>query len=133
MPKRSTIGTSPLDAVIPTTSAEPLRKQESIPDVSSKRQPPQRVSPAEINDAKGSIAPVYSKTPVVAKYKERLTVHIPSPLVERCRNAVYWTPGLTLAGLAEEALTKLLDAMEQARGESFVVREGELKKGRPVT
>jgi len=44
-------------------------------------------------------------------------VSLPGALVERCRDAVYWTPGLTLAGLAEEALTLLLDAMEKNRGE----------------
>ena len=31
--------------------------------------------------------------------KERLTVNLPPELIERARNAVYWTPGLTLAGL----------------------------------
>jgi hypothetical protein len=67
MAKRRTIGTNPLDTVIPA------RLPESTP--------PKKV------------------------IKERLTVHLPVELIERIKNAVYWTPGLTLAGLAEEAFT----------------------------
>ena len=35
--------------------------------------------------------------------KDRLTVHLPVDLIEGVKNAVYWTPGLTLARLAEDA------------------------------
>lgn len=64
--------------------------------------------------------------------KERLTVHLPTDLIDRVKNAVYWTPGLTLAGLAEQALTKAVAELEQERGERFPARKTELKGGRPL-
>ena len=64
--------------------------------------------------------------------KERLTAQLPIELIERARNAVYWTPGLTLAGLAQEALEQFLDQMENERGEPFPPRPAPLKTGRPL-
>lgn len=64
--------------------------------------------------------------------KERLTVHLPVDLIDRVKNAVYWTPGLTLAGLAEEALTAAVEKLERQRGEPFPPRKAELKGGRPL-
>ena len=64
--------------------------------------------------------------------KERFTVNLPPELIERARNAVYWTPGLTLAGLAEEALIKALRRLEKANGGTFKERNGQLPAGRPV-
>jgi hypothetical protein len=64
--------------------------------------------------------------------KERVTFHITKQLIEKARDAVYWTPGLTMAGLAELALRDALDKLEKKRGESFPNREGQLKYGRPI-
>jgi hypothetical protein len=64
--------------------------------------------------------------------KERLTVHLSVDLIERVKNAVYWTPGLTLAGLAEDALRQAVDQLEHARGEPFPPRQRELTGGRPL-
>ena len=64
--------------------------------------------------------------------KERLTVHLPVDLIDGVKNAVYWTPGLTLARLAEEALRQALAALETARGEPYPPRERPLTVGRPL-
>jgi len=64
--------------------------------------------------------------------KERLTVHLSIALIDRIKNAVYWTPGLTLAGLAEEALAAAVEKLERQRGEPFPPRKAELKGGRPL-
>lgn len=96
MAKRRTIGTNPLDVVIPVRQfVEKGTTQKKI-------------------------------------IKERLTVHLPVELIERVKNAVYWTPGLTLAGLAEEALTTAVERLERERGEPFPPRKSELKGGRPI-
>ena len=63
--------------------------------------------------------------------KERFTVNISGDLVERLRNAVFWTPGVTLSDITEEALTKALRQLEKDRGEPFPQRKGGLR-GRPV-
>ncbi len=95
MPRRRTIGTNPLDSVIPSRQ---LVEGEATKKIR----------------------------------KERLTVHLPVELIERVKNAVYWTPGLTLAGLAEEALTLAVERLERERGEPFPPRKSELKGGRPL-
>lgn len=64
--------------------------------------------------------------------KQQLGLRLPAGLVERARDAVYWTPGLTLNELAEVALTHTLDCMEALRGGPFSPREGPLKVGRRV-
>jgi hypothetical protein len=64
--------------------------------------------------------------------KQRMTFHLPVEVMERAKNAVYWTPGLTLAGLAAQALTEAVDRLERHRGQAFPRRESELKGGRPM-
>jgi hypothetical protein len=64
--------------------------------------------------------------------RDRLTLHLPVSLAERARNAVYWTPGLTMTELVASALTEALDRRERKRGEPFPLRKGSLRIGRPV-
>lgn len=64
--------------------------------------------------------------------KKRITVEISEEVVERLKNAVFWTPGLTLAGVIEESLSVVLACLEEERGEPFPQRTTELKTGRPV-
>ena len=104
--KRKTIGETPWDAVVP-------------PKVETK-------STAK----KTKTRPTAPPPPTAGK--ERLTVHLPVDVIERAKNAVYWTPGLTLAGLAESALNKALEGLEKAHGGPFERRKGELKGGRPI-
>ena len=62
--------------------------------------------------------------------RERLTVSLPVDLVERARNAVWWTPGATLAGLVENALAADMDRLEAENGGAFKARSANLKPGR---
>ena len=64
--------------------------------------------------------------------KQRFTAKLLVALIERARNAVYWTPGLTLAQLVADALTQSLDALEAQRGEPFPPRQHEPSPGRPI-
>lgn len=65
--------------------------------------------------------------------KERATFQLPVELIERVRDAVYYTPGQTMAAFMEEALRHQLDRIEKKRGEPFPSRRGAaLKTGRPV-
>lgn len=64
--------------------------------------------------------------------KRRITVQISEEIIERIKNATYWTPGLTLSCLVETALEKEVDQMEADRGNPFEKRKGELKTGRPI-
>ncbi len=65
--------------------------------------------------------------------KQRITLHISAEVIDRVKNAVYWEPGLTLAGFAQEALEKALNDLEAQRGEPFPQRrEHRLRGGRPL-
>ena len=107
MAKRKTIGENPLDAVVPVLTAKPER---------------------DGGEGKQRQKPREEKRVV----KERLTIHLPVDLIDRIKNAVYWTPGLTLAELGEKAFTEILRKMERERGEPFPPRKSELKGGRPL-
>lgn len=65
--------------------------------------------------------------------KQRITIHLPIGLIERVKNVVYWEPGLTLTGFAQEAFEKAVDSLEERRGSSYPTRHQKLLKGgRPL-
>lgn len=64
--------------------------------------------------------------------KMRITFYISREIVENAKNAAYWTPGMTLSSLAEQALSNYIGDMEQQREMPFMPRESELAKGRPA-
>jgi len=64
--------------------------------------------------------------------KMRITFYISKDIVENAKNAAYWTPGMTLSSLAEQALSSYIEEMEEQRKTPFMPRESELAKGRPA-
>ncbi len=65
--------------------------------------------------------------------KQRVTITLPQSLLERLRNAVYWTGHGPLARLIAEALDDAVTHMEQTNGQAFPRRLAPLKRGRPRT
>ena len=61
----------------------------------------------------------------------RLTVSLPGDLVERLRDAVYWSPNLTLAWLIAQSLRASLSDLETSRQGPFPKRMMALRAGRP--
>ena len=61
----------------------------------------------------------------------RLTVTLPSDLVEQMRDAVYWTPGVTLAWVIGRALQSGLVELVTANHGPFPKRSKPLRAGRP--
>ena len=61
----------------------------------------------------------------------RLTVNLPSQLVEKMRDAVYWTPGLTLAWMIARAVQASLADLETIHQGPFPRRLKPLRAGRP--
>lgn len=109
MAKRQTIGENPLDGLFQTATEN---NGTSIAVLEEEKQPP--------------------KMRQKSSKKQRITVQISEDVIERIKNAVYWTPGLTLASLAEEAFSKVVDALEEEREAPFPKRKEELKTGRPI-
>ena len=63
--------------------------------------------------------------------RQRMTVSLPTELLERMRDAAYWTSGTTMAGLISSALEDLLNNLETQNGRPFSPRLQDLKPGRP--
>jgi hypothetical protein len=61
----------------------------------------------------------------------RLTVNLPSDLAEQMRDAVYWTPGLTLAWMIARAVRISMAEMELTNQGPFPKRAKPLRAGRP--
>ncbi len=84
----------------------------------------------------GRVAPGATKSgkpaPANKELRERLTLHLPVSLIERAKNVVYWTPGLTMTDLTAAALVEALVRMERKRGGVFPRRDGGLRVGRPL-
>ena len=91
------------------------------------------VGPADLQLRRGG--PVTS--PALGKDKSerprmvRLTVNLPSDLVEQMRDAVYWMPGLTLAWLIARAVRASLADLETIHQGPFPRRLKPLRAGRP--
>ena len=68
--------------------------------------------------------------PSTSAKKLPLTVSLPTALVERLRNAVYWTGGRSLAGLVAEAIEDMVSQMEEVNKGAFPQRVSPLKRGR---
>jgi hypothetical protein len=121
---RRTIGVNPLDAVIPD-----LRSQSRD---SQGREGLGRTG-GETTPASAPAAEAHTRAPATAGgTKERLTIHVPIPLIDRVKNAVFWTPGLTLADLGARALEEYVTQLEKENGGPFEPRRHELKGGRPM-
>ena len=62
---------------------------------------------------------------------QRVTIVLPTTLIERLRNAIYWTEQHTMARIITDALHDAVAGMEQVNGGIFLPRLTPLKRGRP--
>jgi hypothetical protein len=68
----------------------------------------------------------------VKEARVQIPVKLRPSVVERMKDAVYWTwPEWTMGTLLEAALEEKLRRLERARGERFLPREGPVPTGRP--
>ena len=51
--------------------------------------------------------------------KEKLTVHLTHDLIERVKNAAYWNPRLTIAGIAELGVRYAIEQVEKENGGAY--------------
>ena len=108
--KRRGLGANPLDALVPSRAAVKVSRRGLEPAGTTPRPARREKGPA----------------------KERYTLHLPVELMERAKNAAYWTPGLTLAGLAEAGIRAEVERIEKKNHGAFKAREKELVGGRPL-
>lgn len=72
----------------------------------------------------GATAPVDSRN-------QRVTILLPTTLIERLRNAIYWTERCTMTRVIADAIHDAVAEMEYTNGGTFPPRLTPLKRGRP--
>lgn len=73
-----------------------------------------------------------SPTPAEPSARLRLSTEIDAQVLDRAKDAVFWTPGQTLAAFVEEALSQEIQRRTDERGEPFPPRTSHLPPGHPV-
>ena len=73
-------------------------------------------------------APADAASPLLQK--QWVTLALPTALIERLRNAVYWTGDRPLVGLVAEAIENIVTQIEEVNGGAFPQRVSPLKIGR---
>ena len=123
---RSTIKNDPFASVIP------IPNELDVPEPGATPEPPAAVTLAEppppaVNTDHRTAAASEAKGG-----KRKLTVHLASELADRVKNAAYWNPKLTIAGIAEQGIKYAIEKHERERGGKYPPRDGELIGGRPI-
>jgi hypothetical protein len=137
MAKKSTIGADPLGNFLglskPADSEQSPIDQETPEPVKQweHQKPPGKSRPGG-EGGKGLQHESAKLTKEERRRLYRFSTELAPDLQERLRNAVYWTPGATVAGYLETAVRDLLERIEQENGGAFKPRPEALKGGRPL-
>lgn len=75
--------------------------------------------------------PALDRRSVSRVTRERLTVKVSAELIERLRDAVYWTRGTTITGVVQNCIADFVSRMEKEHGDKFPHRAAALRPGRP--
>jgi hypothetical protein len=129
---KSTIKNDPFAAVIPMPSeletpdppTPPAQAGPPVRPAADRR--PERLTVRE------RPTPVHAPPAVRRRVKEKLTVHVSPELADRVKNAAYWNPRLTIAGIAEKGIRQEMDRLERENGGPYPPRDGNLTGGRPI-
>ena len=130
---KSTIKNDPFATVIPLAVESNTSDEEPVAEVASEQtvvEPAEKPRPANVDRQRRTVAMVEMPSQKVGKQK--LTVHLESSLAERVKNAAYWNPKLTIAGIAEQGIRLAIERFEREHGGKYPPREGELVGGRPI-
>lgn len=138
---RDPLGTDPLDdvddAVLDLRPQRRRQRRRTVAEPDGEGEPTPRTSRAQSSPGADKDPTSEGQGPrdaaQAAPARAKLTAEIPTPILERARDAVYWTPGLTLVDLVTTSLERELARREDDRGSAFEPRAGDLPTGRPVT
>jgi len=126
---KSTIRNDPFASVIPLPVELEVSPPSREPAATVERPAPTN-PPRIVNMDQPRRAEPVAATPKAGKQK--LTVHLDAALADRVKNAAYWEPRLTIAGIAERGIRSVIEKIEREHGGAYPPREGELVGGRPI-
>jgi len=130
---KSTIKNDPFATVIPlAVESEAVEVIDTVGDEAPPALPTTPASP-KLRPANGDRPRKAAAESVAPKAgKQKLTVHLDAALAERVKNAAYWNPRLTIAGIAEQGIRSAIERCEREHGGQYPPREGQLVGGRPI-
>lgn len=111
----------------PVTQIKQTSDEERVP----RSEPPKPSQPVRVTNADKPRRLEPALEPIKPG-KQKLTVHVDRELAERVKNAAYWNPRLTIAGIAEQGIRQAIEKIEREYGGRYEVREGQLIGGRPI-
>jgi len=103
MATRRTVGKSPLSGMVSKPSGKPGKEAEG------------EAEDRPVGESEG---------------KARVNTTISPKLLERLRDAAYWTPGASVSSIVEEGVRREVERMEKENGGRFKPRKGRLQTGR---
>ncbi|MCS4157793.1 hypothetical protein [Salinibacter ruber] len=113
---------------------ENLEKGPAAPDgASSEDPPPEGAPPKSKSPESGSAESGQDESSGQGSYSGKITVDVGEEIAQKARAAVFRTPGLRLYDLAKEGLRRVINEIEERRGEPLPVEDRKLKGGRPTT
>ena len=129
---KSTIKNDPFTTVIPlaTETNSTFERDVEVAAEEPNAEAVEKPRPANSDRQRRTVAIV--EAPQEKLGKQKLTVHLESSLAERVKNAAYWNPRLTIAGIAEQEIRLAIERFEREHGGMYPPREGELIGGRPI-
>ena len=59
--------------------------------------------------------------------KTKVSFNIDSTILDRFKNAMYWTPGYTMSGVVEGCMQNIVEQLEEANKQQFLPRMGDMR------
>jgi len=112
-------------------AARPARQQRNAPQPEQTPATQRNVGTAPTAPAAPAPAPAAAPRGP-GNGKAVFSIRLAPALLDKARNACFYTPGLTLAALTEAALTRELARMEAERGAAFENRTADIPRGRRI-
>lgn len=89
-------------------------------------------SPAAADDFQAAADPALPAAPAPRPRRTNVQGYIDARVLDRARDAAFWTPGVSLSALIEQGLRTEVARLEAERGEPFPPRRGPLMRGPTV-
>lgn len=64
--------------------------------------------------------------------KKNITISIDIEVIEKAKDAVYWTPQASLSDFFQQGILTYIKLLEEQHGKTFETRQGNLKHGRSI-
>lgn len=142
---RGLLGAEDLGPAAPATAAQPPKPRKARPPrrrpASPRPAPAARPAPespraagagAAAGEVEGPAEQALASAPAPRPRRTNVQGYIDAQVLDRARDAAFWTPGVSLSALIEQGLRSEIARLEAERGGRFPRRRGPLTPGPAV-